>query len=202
MSVLCCAMLCIPVSGHHQLAVSILRAEVGAYRFVRNLGAEDAESGVLWNVGNDPPHRTAWWCSPQHSSLSASHELYLDTGNASMTSVQACSRCLAQVTVFLSLNRFIVRVFTFNYARAKWRHEVFDVNLSKDKSAYEERPVKRASKISLTSRGRKISGLTDRMQKLPNFEWLCRNMKAKLGSISLYCGKHFPILQLVQHYWG
>ena len=47
MSVLCCAMLCIPVSGHHQLAVSILRAEDGAYRFVRNLCAEDAESGVL-----------------------------------------------------------------------------------------------------------------------------------------------------------
>jgi hypothetical protein len=47
MSVLCCAMLCIPVSGHNQLAVSILRAEGGAYRFVRNLGTEDAESGVL-----------------------------------------------------------------------------------------------------------------------------------------------------------
>jgi hypothetical protein len=47
MSVICCAMLCIPVSGHRQLAVSILRAEGGAYRFVRNLGAEDAESEVL-----------------------------------------------------------------------------------------------------------------------------------------------------------
>ena len=43
MSVHCC----IPVSGHHQITVSILRAEDGAYKFVRNLGAEDAESGVL-----------------------------------------------------------------------------------------------------------------------------------------------------------
>jgi len=48
MSVHCCAMLCIPVSGHHQLVVSILKAEDGAYRFVRNLGAEGAESGVLY----------------------------------------------------------------------------------------------------------------------------------------------------------
>jgi hypothetical protein len=47
MSVQCCVMLCIPVNGHHQLALSIRRAEGGAYRFVRNFGAEDAESGVL-----------------------------------------------------------------------------------------------------------------------------------------------------------
>jgi hypothetical protein len=58
MSVLFCAMLYLPVSDHHQLPVSILRAEGGAYRSVKNLGVEDAESEVLWNVGKGPPHCT------------------------------------------------------------------------------------------------------------------------------------------------
>jgi hypothetical protein len=52
-------------------------------------------------------HRTARWLSPQHSRRSASHELYLDTGNASVSSVRAASRYLAQVAMFLSLNSFL-----------------------------------------------------------------------------------------------
>jgi hypothetical protein len=96
MSVHCCAMLCIPVSGHHQLAVSIPRAEDGAHRCRRCR---------KWSPLTI--HRTARWRSPQYSSLSASHELYLDTGHVSMSSVLAASRCLAQVAMFQSLNRFL-----------------------------------------------------------------------------------------------
>ena len=58
-------------------------------------------------------HRTARWRNPQDSRLSASLELFLDTGNAGVSTVRAASRCLAKAAVFLCLNRFLYMFLQF-----------------------------------------------------------------------------------------
>lgn len=64
-------------------------------------------------------HRTSRWRNPQDSSLSASHELFLDTGNTGVCRVRAASRCLAKTVMFQCPNRFLYVFFTFPDARPK-----------------------------------------------------------------------------------